>query len=90
MHTIRKVKTLCTQFNTITQSYSIVMADLESTNAELDDNVPTAEEATEATEVGDISTDDVADIQAGIYTEHVFTDPLGVQNTTDDSGCQPK
>ncbi|PIO29032.1 hypothetical protein AB205_0186170, partial [Aquarana catesbeiana] len=63
--------------------------DLESTNAELDDNVPTAEEATEATEVGDVSTDDVADIQAGIYTEHVFTDPLGVQNTTDDSGCQP-
>ncbi|DBA13630.1 TPA: hypothetical protein GDO54_018443 [Pyxicephalus adspersus] len=65
------------------------MTDPDSTNTELDDNVPTAEEATEATEVGDGTTDDVADIQAGIYTEHVFTDPLGVQNTTEDSGCQP-
>ncbi|XP_068118734.1 C-Jun-amino-terminal kinase-interacting protein 4 isoform X2 [Hyperolius riggenbachi] len=64
--------------------------DPDSTGAELDDNVPTAEEATEATEVGEGSTDDVADItQAGIYTEHVFTDPLGVQNTSDDTGFQP-
>ncbi|KAM5135324.1 C-Jun-amino-terminal kinase-interacting protein 4 isoform 2-T2 [Mantella aurantiaca] len=63
--------------------------DPDSANTEMDDNVPTAEEATEATEVGDGTTDDVADIQAGIYTEHVFTDPLGVQSTIDDSGCQP-
>ncbi|XP_061741044.1 sperm associated antigen 9a isoform X5 [Nerophis ophidion] len=49
--------------------------------------VPTAEEATEATEAdagvseeGD--EDHVADeSQPGIYTEHVFTDPLGVGNT---------
>ncbi|XP_073435930.1 C-Jun-amino-terminal kinase-interacting protein 4 isoform X2 [Dendrobates tinctorius] len=63
-------------------------SDPASTSPELDDNVPTAEEATEATEAGDSPTDDVADItQAGIYTEHVFTDPLGVQNTTDDTSC---
>ncbi|XP_075701255.1 C-Jun-amino-terminal kinase-interacting protein 4 isoform X2 [Rhinoderma darwinii] len=62
--------------------------DPDSTGPELDDNVPTAEEATEATEAGDSPTDEVADItQAGIYTEHVFTDPLGVQTTSDDSGC---
>ncbi|XP_069605210.1 C-Jun-amino-terminal kinase-interacting protein 4 isoform X2 [Ranitomeya imitator] len=62
--------------------------DPDSSSPELDDNVPTAEEATEATEAGDSPTDDVADItQAGIYTEHVFTDPLGVQNTTDDTSC---
>ncbi|KAM9296617.1 C-Jun-amino-terminal kinase-interacting protein 4 [Gastrophryne carolinensis] len=63
--------------------------DLDSTSTELDDNVPTAEEATEATEVGEGSTDDVADItQPGIYTEHVFTDPLGVQNRADDIEVQ--
>ncbi|XP_053309985.1 C-Jun-amino-terminal kinase-interacting protein 4 isoform X3 [Spea bombifrons] len=64
-------------------------ADSESVSNELDDNVPTAEEATEATEVGVGSSDDAADIaQTGVYTEHVFTDPLGVQNTADDTqGC---
>ncbi|XP_063816990.1 C-Jun-amino-terminal kinase-interacting protein 4 isoform X2 [Pseudophryne corroboree] len=63
--------------------------DPDSTSSELDDNIPTAEEATEATEVGEGSTDDLADItQAGIYTEHVFTDPLGVQSTADDTSCQ--
>ncbi|XP_075207582.1 C-Jun-amino-terminal kinase-interacting protein 4 isoform X1 [Anomaloglossus baeobatrachus] len=62
--------------------------DPDSTSPELDDNVPTAEEATEATEAGDSPTDEVADItQAGIYTEHVFTDPLGVQSTIDDTSC---
>ncbi|XP_075034219.1 C-Jun-amino-terminal kinase-interacting protein 4 isoform X2 [Mixophyes fleayi] len=64
--------------------------DPDSASSELDDNVPTAEEATEATEVGEGSTDEVADIsQAGIYTEHVFTDPLGVRSTTEDTSCQP-
>ncbi|XP_071968851.1 C-Jun-amino-terminal kinase-interacting protein 4 isoform X2 [Engystomops pustulosus] len=62
-------------------------ADPDSTSPELD--VPTAEEATEATEAGDSPTDEAADItQAGIYTEHVFTDPLGVQNTTEETSCQ--
>ncbi|KAM4664615.1 C-Jun-amino-terminal kinase-interacting protein 4 isoform 2-T2 [Discoglossus pictus] len=81
----------------LTQASNIVSPDVESSpdadteSTELDENVPTAEEATEATEVGEGSTDDVADVsQTGIYTEHVFTDPLGVQNTTEDSlGPQP-
>ncbi|XP_040290777.1 C-Jun-amino-terminal kinase-interacting protein 4 isoform X3 [Bufo bufo] len=63
--------------------------DPDSTSPDPDDNVPTAEEATEATEAGDSPTDDVADItQAGIYTEHVFTDPLGVQSTADDASSE--
>ncbi|XP_074871067.1 C-Jun-amino-terminal kinase-interacting protein 4 isoform X2 [Carettochelys insculpta] len=57
----------------------------------VDENIPTAEEATEATEVTAGSGEDVADpAQTGVYTEHVFTDPLGVQNTTESSpGYQP-
>uniref|UniRef100_A0A8B9I6Q0 Sperm associated antigen 9 n=1 Tax=Anser brachyrhynchus TaxID=132585 RepID=A0A8B9I6Q0_9AVES len=52
----------------------------------VDDNIPTAEEATEATEVNAGTGEDPADIaQTGVYTEHVFTDPLGVQNTTEAS-----
>uniref|UniRef100_A0A8C3T0N4 C-Jun-amino-terminal kinase-interacting protein 4 n=1 Tax=Chelydra serpentina TaxID=8475 RepID=A0A8C3T0N4_CHESE len=52
----------------------------------VDENVPTAEEATEATEVSAGSGEDLADpAQTGVYTEHVFTDPLGVQNTTEGS-----
>ncbi|KAM4692328.1 LOW QUALITY PROTEIN: C-Jun-amino-terminal kinase-interacting protein 4-like [Rhinophrynus dorsalis] len=64
--------------------------DPESASSELDDNVATAEEATEATEVGVGSSNELADIsQTGIYTEHVFTDPLGVQNPSDEApGCQ--
>uniref|UniRef100_H2M4A3 Uncharacterized protein n=1 Tax=Oryzias latipes TaxID=8090 RepID=H2M4A3_ORYLA len=51
------------------------------------DGVPTAEEATEATEanagVGEDGEEDQGTDpnQAGIYTEHVFTDPLGVGPT---------
>uniref|UniRef100_A0A673YVY9 C-Jun-amino-terminal kinase-interacting protein 4 n=1 Tax=Salmo trutta TaxID=8032 RepID=A0A673YVY9_SALTR len=41
-----------------------------------EDGVPTAEEATEATEEGEESQGLVVS-QPGIYTEHVFTDPLG-------------
>uniref|UniRef100_A0A8C5X5C5 Sperm associated antigen 9 n=1 Tax=Malurus cyaneus samueli TaxID=2593467 RepID=A0A8C5X5C5_9PASS len=53
---------------------------------ELDENIPTAEEATEATEVNAGTGEDAADIaQTGVYTEHVFTDPLGVQHTTEAS-----
>uniref|UniRef100_A0A8D0H1Z7 Sperm associated antigen 9 n=1 Tax=Sphenodon punctatus TaxID=8508 RepID=A0A8D0H1Z7_SPHPU len=49
-----------------------------------DENVPTAEEATEATEANAGSGEEAADIsQTGVYTEHVFTDPLGVQNTAE-------
>ncbi|MGH0127677.1 UNVERIFIED_CONTAM: hypothetical protein FKN15_009561 [Acipenser sinensis] len=59
--------------------------DAES-SATTDDGVPTAEEATEATEANAESGDDAADTsQPGIYTEHVFTDPLGVQNTSESS-----
>ncbi|KAB1265131.1 C-Jun-amino-terminal kinase-interacting protein 4, partial [Camelus dromedarius] len=52
----------------------------EAENSEADENVPTAEEATEATEGNSGSAEDTVDsAQAGVYTEHVFTDPLGVQ-----------
>uniref|UniRef100_M4AI81 C-Jun-amino-terminal kinase-interacting protein 4 n=1 Tax=Xiphophorus maculatus TaxID=8083 RepID=M4AI81_XIPMA len=56
-------------------------------SATSEDGVPTAEEATEATEanagVGEEGEEDQgADPnQPGIYTEHVFTDPLGVGPT---------
>ncbi|KAG8007050.1 C-Jun-amino-terminal kinase-interacting protein 4 [Nibea albiflora] len=52
-----------------------------------EDGVPTAEEATEATEanagVGEEGEEDEGadQNQPGIYTEHVFTDPLGVGPT---------
>uniref|UniRef100_A0A3B4T6J3 C-Jun-amino-terminal kinase-interacting protein 4 n=1 Tax=Seriola dumerili TaxID=41447 RepID=A0A3B4T6J3_SERDU len=52
-----------------------------------EDGVPTAEEATEATEanagVGEDGEEDQGgdQNQPGIYTEHVFTDPLGVGPT---------
>lgn len=52
-----------------------------------EDGVPMAEEATEATEanagVGEEGEEDqgVDQNQPGIYTEHVFTDPLGVGPT---------
>nr|XP_005890329.1 PREDICTED: C-Jun-amino-terminal kinase-interacting protein 4 isoform X1 [Bos mutus] len=52
----------------------------ETENSEIDENVPTAEEATEATEGNAGSAEDTVDVsQTGVYTEHVFTDPLGVQ-----------
>ncbi|TKC50569.1 hypothetical protein EI555_011502, partial [Monodon monoceros] len=52
----------------------------ETENSEVDENVPTAEEATEATEGNAGSAEETVDIsQTGVYTEHVFTDPLGVQ-----------
>lgn len=50
-----------------------------------EDGVPPAEEATEATEanagVGDEGQEEQGGDhnQPGIYTEHVFTDPLGVE-----------
>ncbi|XP_040856931.1 C-Jun-amino-terminal kinase-interacting protein 4 isoform X5 [Ochotona curzoniae] len=54
--------------------------EMEAENTEVDENVPTAEEATEATEGSAGSAEDAADVsQPGVYTEHVFTDPLGVQ-----------
>ncbi|XP_054861068.1 sperm associated antigen 9a isoform X3 [Amphiprion ocellaris] len=58
-----------------------------------EDVVPTAEEATEATEanagVGEEGEEDQGadQNQPGIYTEHVFTDPLGV-GPTDSSPAQ--
>uniref|UniRef100_A0A8C4UA68 C-Jun-amino-terminal kinase-interacting protein 4 n=1 Tax=Falco tinnunculus TaxID=100819 RepID=A0A8C4UA68_FALTI len=61
-------------------------SDIATENNSVDENIPTAEEATEATEVNAGTGEDAADIaQTGVYTEHVFTDPLGVQNTTEAS-----
>lgn len=58
----------------------IYFVEKETENSEVDENVPTAEEATEATEGNAGSAEDTVDIsQTGVYTEHVFTDPLGVQ-----------
>ncbi|XP_038012789.1 C-Jun-amino-terminal kinase-interacting protein 4 isoform X4 [Motacilla alba alba] len=67
-------------------------SDIAAENNSVDENIPTAEEATEATEVNAGTGEDTADIaQTGVYTEHVFTDPLGVQNTTEASPVyQPK
>lgn len=52
-----------------------------------DESLLAAEEATEATESNlnlPVSDDDVTDgSQSGAYTEHVFTDPLGVQSSSD-------
>ncbi|XP_058270882.1 sperm associated antigen 9a isoform X2 [Hemibagrus wyckioides] len=45
-----------------------------------EDSVPTAEEATEATE-DEEEPPGTDTSQPGIYTEHVFTDPLGAQST---------
>lgn len=45
-----------------------------------EDGVPTAEEATEATEEEEAAPGTETS-QPGIYTEHVFTDPLGAQST---------
>ncbi|KAF5888971.1 C-Jun-amino-terminal kinase-interacting protein 4-like isoform X3, partial [Clarias magur] len=45
-----------------------------------EDSVPTAEEATEATE-DEEEAPGTDSSQPGIYTEHVFTDPLGAQST---------
>nr|XP_014128055.1 C-Jun-amino-terminal kinase-interacting protein 4 isoform X7 [Zonotrichia albicollis] len=61
-------------------------SDIAAENNSVDENIPTAEEATEATEVNAGTGEDTADIaQTGVYTEHVFTDPLGVQHTTEAS-----
>ncbi|NXV57499.1 JIP4 protein, partial [Molothrus ater] len=61
-------------------------SDIAAENNSADENIPTAEEATEATEVNAGTGEDTADIaQTGVYTEHVFTDPLGVQHTTEAS-----
>ncbi|XP_050174968.1 C-Jun-amino-terminal kinase-interacting protein 4 isoform X1 [Myiozetetes cayanensis] len=61
-------------------------SDIATENNLGDENIPTAEEATEATEVNAGTGEDTADIaQTGVYTEHVFTDPLGVQHTTEAS-----
>uniref|UniRef100_A0A8C2UKI3 Sperm associated antigen 9 n=1 Tax=Coturnix japonica TaxID=93934 RepID=A0A8C2UKI3_COTJA len=64
-------------------------SDITNESNAVDDNIPTAEEATEATEVS-AGTEDITDIgQTGVYTEHVFTDPLGVQNTEASPVYQP-
>uniref|UniRef100_A0A671V024 Sperm associated antigen 9a n=1 Tax=Sparus aurata TaxID=8175 RepID=A0A671V024_SPAAU len=68
--------------------------ELSRETSPLEDAVPTAEEATEATEanagVGEDGQEDqgVDSNQPGIYTEHVFTDPLGVGPTDSPSDTQ--
>ncbi|XP_075627020.1 C-Jun-amino-terminal kinase-interacting protein 4 isoform X4 [Balearica regulorum gibbericeps] len=73
----------------VCNSHVLCIASVPDTATEsnsVDENIPTAEEATEATEVNAGTGEDSADIaQTGVYTEHVFTDPLGVQNTTEAS-----
>ncbi|KAM6473373.1 C-Jun-amino-terminal kinase-interacting protein 4 isoform 4-T4 [Liasis olivaceus] len=60
--------------------------DVTAENDAVDEHIQTAEEATEATEVSAGLGEEVADIaQSGVYTEHVFTDPLGVQDTVEGS-----
>ncbi|XP_025902567.1 C-Jun-amino-terminal kinase-interacting protein 4 isoform X3 [Nothoprocta perdicaria] len=60
-------------------------SDIATESNSVDENIPTAEEATEATEVN-TGVEDTSDTsQTGVYTEHIFTDPLGVQNTTESS-----
>ncbi|XP_047215687.1 sperm associated antigen 9a isoform X2 [Girardinichthys multiradiatus] len=66
--------------------FSIPTVQLSRETSPTEDGVPTAEEATEATEanagVGEGEEDQGAyPNQPGIYTEHVFTDPLGVGPT---------
>ncbi|XP_074117889.1 C-Jun-amino-terminal kinase-interacting protein 4 isoform X1 [Sminthopsis crassicaudata] len=62
------------------------LPETEAENIEADETIPTAEEATEATEGNAGSGEDIVDLtQPGVYTEHVFTDPLGVQNTEEGS-----
>lgn len=62
-------------------------AELSRQSSPAEDGVPTAEEATEATEANagvgaEGEEDQGADQnQPGMYTEHVFTDPLGVGPT---------
>ncbi|XP_038132554.1 sperm associated antigen 9a isoform X2 [Cyprinodon tularosa] len=61
-------------------------AELSRETSPTEDGVPTAEEATEATEAnagGEEGEEDqgMGPNQPGIYTEHVFTDPLGVEKT---------
>ncbi|KAM7386725.1 hypothetical protein PAMA_009377 [Pampus argenteus] len=68
-------------------SGSVPDVELSRETSPAEDGVPTAEEATEATEanagVGEEGVEDLGadQNQPGIYTEHVFTDPLGVGPT---------
>uniref|UniRef100_A0A8C7L8R5 C-Jun-amino-terminal kinase-interacting protein 4 n=1 Tax=Oncorhynchus kisutch TaxID=8019 RepID=A0A8C7L8R5_ONCKI len=57
-----------------------------NTDTGTEDGVPTAEEATEATEEGEESQGLVVS-QPGIYTEHVFTDPLGAGHHESSTPC---
>uniref|UniRef100_A0AAR2J3X2 C-Jun-amino-terminal kinase-interacting protein 4 n=1 Tax=Pygocentrus nattereri TaxID=42514 RepID=A0AAR2J3X2_PYGNA len=57
------------------------IASTQSPDFHRHDRVAAAEEALEATESS--STTPAEESHQGIYTEHVFTDPLGVQNTGD-------
>ncbi|KAM6957775.1 sperm associated antigen 9a [Aplochiton taeniatus] len=70
--------------------------DLSREPSPAEDGVPTAEEATEATEADAGVGEEVEPAgqgqeasQPGMYTEHVFTDPLGAQ-PTEDSTTDPQ
>lgn len=71
----------------ITLRSTVSTVELSRETSPTEDSVLTAEEATEATEanagVGDDGVEEQGgdQNQPGIYTEHVFTDPLGVEPT---------
>ncbi|KAM8796941.1 C-Jun-amino-terminal kinase-interacting protein 4 isoform 2-T2 [Eudromia elegans] len=60
-------------------------SDVATESNSVEENIPTAEEATEATEANTGVEDTSDNSQTGVYTEHVFTDPLGVQHTVEGS-----
>lgn len=58
---------------------------VDLSRAPSEDGVPAAEEATEATEEDQESPGQDTS-QPGIYTEHVFTDPLGTESSGASAG----
>ncbi|XP_060757583.1 sperm associated antigen 9a isoform X2 [Neoarius graeffei] len=66
--------------NELLAELSPVKVELSREPSPNEDGVPTAEEATEATEEEE-EAPGTETSQPGIYTEHVFTDPLGAQST---------
>ncbi|XP_029015521.1 sperm associated antigen 9a isoform X3 [Betta splendens] len=81
-------QTACSGVTDLSAEQSVISGSVELSReaSPAEDGVPMAEEATEATEanagVGDEGEDQGMDPnQPGIYTEHVFTDPLGVGPT---------
>lgn len=66
--------------------HSPVRGSIDLSRASSEDGVPAAEEAMEATEE-DHESPGQDNSQPGIYTEHVFTDPLGTESTGASTGA---